>query len=232
MLKIILLIVVIMVETIPAQSIDNANFTCGKSTISYAGQTYHTVQIGSQCWLVENLNVGTMIDSMQEQTNNGVIEKYCYHDDPANCIAYGGLYQWGEAVKYQNGTTNTHTANPAFTGNVQGICPSGWHIPNQIEFDSLAITVNYNGSALKSMGQEFAQYKGARTIISGFSALLAGSRNNDGHFYWLWVLANFWSSTEYDAVDAYYWYLVSYDSGIHCIITNKVHGFSVRCMKD
>jgi len=64
--------------------------------VSYEGITYNTVQIGSQCWLKENLVVGTMIDSLQNQTSNSVIEKYCYNNDSTNCNTYGGLYQWGD----------------------------------------------------------------------------------------------------------------------------------------
>ena len=58
------------------------------------------MQIGSQCWLRENLDVGTMVLGAQEQTDNGTIEKYCYDDNPANCATYGGLYQWNEAMQY------------------------------------------------------------------------------------------------------------------------------------
>ena len=86
----------------------------GTPTVYYAGQTYHTVQIGSQCWLVENINAGTMINGSQSQKNNGIIEKYCYNNNSANCATYGGLYQWAEAVQYQNGATNTDTANSPF----------------------------------------------------------------------------------------------------------------------
>ncbi|MDR3668834.1 MAG: FISUMP domain-containing protein, partial [Ignavibacteriaceae bacterium] len=69
----------------------------GIDIVNYSGQKYTTVQIGNQCWLKENLNVGVMINGSSEQTNNGIIEKYCYQNDPANCIKYGGLYQWNEA---------------------------------------------------------------------------------------------------------------------------------------
>src|ERR1035441_9850769 len=77
------------------------------ATVDYAGKTYNTVAIGDQCWLKENLDIGTMINSINggtngdgNQTNNGTIEKYCYNDDPANCTKYGGLYQWNEAMQY------------------------------------------------------------------------------------------------------------------------------------
>ena len=54
-----------------------------------------------------------------------------------NCTTYGGLYQWAEAVQYKNGATNATSPSPAFSGNVQGICPTGWHIPTSAEFTNI-----------------------------------------------------------------------------------------------
>ncbi len=74
---------------------------CGNLlTVSYGDQTYHAIEIGSQCWLKENMKVGTMITRITEQTNNSIIEKYCFGDNPANCAIYVGLYEWNEAVNY------------------------------------------------------------------------------------------------------------------------------------
>jgi hypothetical protein len=58
-----------------------------EGTVTYMGKTYHIVQIGTQYWLKENLDVGTMILGSQNQTNNGRIDKYCYHDSVVNCDA-------------------------------------------------------------------------------------------------------------------------------------------------
>src|SRR5664280_130964 len=56
--------------------------TCpGTPTVIYSGKTYHTVQIGSQCWLKENLDAGNMLYPIDTAKNNGIIEKYCYNDD-------------------------------------------------------------------------------------------------------------------------------------------------------
>jgi len=62
----------------------------GIPTMEYEGQTYNTVYIGGQCWFKENLNVGTIIPGQQSPSANGIIEKYCYEDNPANCETYGG----------------------------------------------------------------------------------------------------------------------------------------------
>jgi uncharacterized protein (TIGR02145 family) len=200
------------------------------ATVVYAGKTYHTVAIGDQCWLKEYLDVGVRINGSANQTNNSVIEKYCYNDDTANCTSYGGLYQWAEAVQYQNGATNTTVTNPPLTGNVQGICPTGWHLPTYAEMQTLQTTVNNNSNTLKAVGQGTGA--GVGTNTSGFSALLAGERYGSGFFYGLGSFTFFWSSTEYDAADTYIMYLYYVDSAIYFGNDYKENGHSVRCLND
>ena len=202
----------------------------GVSTFTYSGKTYHTVQIGTQCWLEENLDVGTMIQGNQDQTNNNTIEKYCYNDDVNNCTIYGGLYQWAEAVQYKNGATNTSSPNPAFSGNIQGICPTGWHIPTSDEFQTLSTTVNNNSNALKAIGQGTGS--GAGTNTSGFSSLLSGARVDGGNFQDLNTYANFWSSTVNSSSYAYDMILDNAYSGIYYNQDYRDYGISIRCLKD
>ncbi len=192
------------------------------------GDYYNTIMIGDQCWLRENLNVGTRINGSTNQTNNSKIDKYCYNDDDSKCDTYGGLYQWAEAVQYLNGATNTTSPNPAFSGNVRGICPTGWHIPTYAELLTLKAMVNDNSNTLKSVGQ------GTGTNTSGFSALLAGSRYANDTFNQLGLYARFWSSTESSTNNARHLnlYLNDTNSIIGLGTTNKVQGFSVRCVKD
>ena len=185
----------------------------GIPTVTYAGKTYNTVLIGSQCWLKENLDVGLMIQGSQNATNNGVIEKYCYNNNTNNCNTYGGLYQWNEAMQYST------------TQGTQGICPTGWHIPTLAEFQTLRTTVNNDGKALLAYGQ------GSGTNTSGFSALLGGGRGYNGYFYQLYTLALFWSSTEYSAEKSFNLYLSSM-GGIDNYDESKDNGFSIRCIKE
>ncbi|MEI7812180.1 MAG: FISUMP domain-containing protein [Ignavibacteria bacterium] len=195
-------------------------FTCGKSTVTYSGKTYNTVQIGNQCWLKENLDVGTMVKGSGDQTNNGTTEKYCYDDKPSNCATYGGLYQWDEAMGYST------------TAGSKGICPTGWHIPTDAEFATLASSAGNNSNALKAVGQGNASYGGAGTNTTGFSALLAGYRYSNGSFYYLAYYPYYWSSTKYDATTAYYMYLSYNDSNIYRYNRYRSFGFSVRCLED
>ncbi len=94
------------------------------------GEIYNTVLIGEQCWMAECLNVGTMIDGSMDQTDNAIFEKYCYNNIEDSCSNYGGLYQWNEVMQYD------------ITEGIQGICPSGWHIPTDEEWKILEGTVD------------------------------------------------------------------------------------------
>jgi uncharacterized protein (TIGR02145 family) len=154
-----------------------------------------------------------------EQTNNSLIEKYCYGDLAANCTTYGGLYQWNEAMQYVT------------TPGSQGICPVGWHIPTSAEFTTLATTVGGNGYALKAVGQD-----GASTNISGFSALLSGYRDvyyYNPNFFELGESSNFWSSSQTYLYIADYMFMYNDDNGINQDPNlYKTLGFSVRCLND
>src|SRR4030042_2686474 len=88
------------------------------------GKLYRTIQIGRQCWMAENLNVGEEVDNFN-QYNNKITEKTCYDNDSINCRIYGGLYTWDEAMAYDP-TAST------------GVCPSGWHIPAIKEWEELS----------------------------------------------------------------------------------------------
>jgi uncharacterized protein (TIGR02145 family) len=202
----------------------------GIPTVSYGGQTYNTVQIGNQCWLKENLNIGIRINGLQQQTNNGTIEKYCYNNDLANCTMYGGLYQWAEAVQYNNGATNTSYTNSFVNNIVQGICPAGWHIPDKNEFNTLISIVHNDGNSLKAIGQGLGIGRGTNT--SGFSAMLNGVRFSDGSFDLLGFYNFFVSSTEWDAMNVYYFDLGIDSALIYLGNNSKTYGRSVRCIND
>ncbi len=195
----------------------------GIPTVTYAGKVYNTVQIGSQCWLKENLDVGTMIQSTTGgflQTDNGVIEKYCYDNNASNCATYGGLYEWTEAMQYVT------------TEGTQGICPSGWHIPTYAEMQTLQTYVN--NEAVKLIDQNQTMTNGLTpTNETGFSALFAGYRYYyGGSFGSLGGSTYFWSSTEYGSGFAYSMYLHFNYSNVYFYNYYKNYGFSVRCLKD
>jgi uncharacterized protein (TIGR02145 family) len=189
-----------------------AQFVCGQNiTDSRDGQVYPTVLIGEQCWIAKNMNVGTFIYGVGDQTNNYVIEKFCYQNQPSNCSAFGGLYQWWEMMQYDT-----------MPGG-QGICPTGFHIPTNNEWDTLIIGLGgYEaaGNYLKTGGG------------SGFEALYAGWVFNCQKFRQLGVQAYFWASNQYYNIYGYS-RILNWNNGI---VTNtyedKNDGLSVRCIKD
>ncbi len=207
---------------------------CGASFVDARdSQSYNTVQIGTQCWMAENLNIGTRIDGSNNQIDNGTIEKYCYDDDPANCNIYGGLYQWDEMMQYVT------------TEGIQGICPSGWHLPTDAEWKTMemylgmtqaqADTTGYRGTdegdKLKSTSGWLSNGNGTNT--SGFTALAGGYRSTNGGFNVKTLLGYWWSSTEYDS--SYSWGRVlswMYSKVLRSKTKDKRDGFSVRCLKN
>ncbi len=210
-------------------------FQCGmKMSDSRDGKMYNTVKIGTQCWMAQNLNVGTLINGADDQADNMVIEKYCYNDLESNCCLYGGLYQWAEMVQYLNGASNSVGWNPLPAGPVQGICPEGWHLPCLADFGEL---ISYaggftEGGTLKETGSShWALLNSGATNSTGFTALPAGFRNTDGNFSNITNDAYFLSSSESSSAFAENWYLDSSDNLVYHGYKIKSAGFSVRCIK-
>ncbi|MDR3668180.1 MAG: FISUMP domain-containing protein [Ignavibacteriaceae bacterium] len=189
-------------------------FTCpGIPTINYGGQKYNTIAIGDQCWLRDNLNIGIMINGSQNDSDNGIIEKYCYNNDTNNCNIYGGLYQWNEAMQYST------------TEGSKGICPTGWHIPTWNEFVTLLTTVCNIENDLLEIGQ------GSGTNASGLSAFLSGG-NSQGNFINMQKYAYYWNSTNYDESNAFYSMLISDNNINEGGAGNKIAGISIRCINN
>ena len=217
-----------------------ACWICGQPiTDSRDAQAYNTVMIGTQCWFKQNLNIGTMINNAVNQTNNGIIEKYCYGDNAANCAIYGGLYQWDEFMNY----TTSSNANPSGR---QGICPTGWHIPSDAEWCQLETyldaTVNCTatgwrgtdaGGKMKEAGtSHWTSPNTGATNSSGFTALPGGYRNVGGGFYDLSNDTNLWSAAESSATEAWRRSLNYSTAQVYRNYGNKAYGFSGRCCKD
>jgi uncharacterized protein (TIGR02145 family) len=211
------------------------NIPCpGTPTVEYEGQVYNTIQIFSQCWLKENLNVGNMINGSLNQTNNDTIEKYCYDNEPANCAIYGGLYQWDEMMGYST------------VPGTQGICPPGWHLPTNEEWKVLAGAVDSQygigdpewdislwgfygydaGTNLKTSAGWYGNGNG--TDLFGFSGLPGGI-----HVYLLVGINGYWfTSTEDGDFGALKFTLSSYDPGVEQYSESKETSSSVRCLRD
>jgi len=210
-------------------------FACPEiPSLVYEGRIYNTVLIGTQCWMKENLNVGTMITGTSTPSLNGTIEKYCQNNDTAQCAVYGALYSWNEMMAYSTAPGS------------QGICPQGWHIPTDAEWCTLSTYLDPNvncsstswsgpsvGAKLKESGfSHWSIPNTGATNESHFTALGSGDRYPSGAFSGLNSYAVFWTST-LGPVNPYYRYLKYDNSNIlrnsQSFITN---GFSARCIKD
>jgi uncharacterized protein (TIGR02145 family) len=201
-------------------------FVCGTPLTDLRdGKTYNTVLIGTQCWMAQNLNIGSKILVSENQTNNGVIEKYCYGNADANCAIYGGLYQWDEAMQYST------------IGGVQGICPASWHLPSDAEWITIE---DYLGGGIAAGGKmketgytHWSPPNAGANNSSGFTALAGGYREYDGTFNGLLTTSFFWSSSQNTSTFAWGRY-IDYDYGYlyRYIDYDKLDGFSIRCIKN
>ncbi len=196
-------------------------FTCGDAfTDTRDGNTYATVQIGDQCWMAENLNIGTRINGSSDQTDNSIIEKYCYDDSEANCDVYGGLYQWDEMMEYET------------TEGAKGICMEGWHVPTDAEWcileQEVDPTINCSSTGFRGVDGGTKLKQGGS---SGFEALLAGTRDIGWDFLGIGSFTSFWSASE-SGTSAWRRHLDLSKATVYRGYSSKAYGISVRCLKD
>ena len=203
------------------------------------GNVYRTVKIGDQVWMAENLNYA---DS--SKTPSLLKRSRCYKNVAKNCDVAGRLYTWAAAVDsvktgcgYRS-TCDLASANStgSSTGSatlVQGICPTGWHLPSQTEWMALFTAVGGQSTAGKVLkSQSGWNNNGNGTDAFGFSALPAGHRLSDGYFYDVGDRTYFWSSSEVNSSDAYIMLLYHNLKDAYLYNYDKNHVFSVRCVKD
>jgi uncharacterized protein (TIGR02145 family) len=209
----------------------------GTMTDSRDGHEYNWVKIGSQVWMSENLAYLPSVSPLSEGiTNSAYYYVYGYNGTSVseakatvNYATYGVLYNWPAAM---DGKTSSD-ANPS---GVQGVCPSGWHLPSDTEWKEL---VNYlcgeeiAGGKMKETGCEHWWYPNyGATNSSGFMALPGGSNNPHGYSGWTGHLGFFWSATAYFTFEAEYYYLDCNSDDVINVNEYKGTGFSVRCVKD
>lgn len=234
-------------------------FTCGNPISDSQGNSYSTVQIGGQCWMKQNLNIGTAIAGTSDPSNDSVIEKYCYSDSSANCVTYGGLYTWTEAMALPAACYNTNCSAQIQTPH-RGICPEGWHIPTDTDFNTMEMaTVRVVGSTATQFTCDIINYdwkrcaddngtnqggtKGAGKSLRaspngddlvGFSALYPGYRTAAGSFANLANSTDFWLATQFSNANARNRGLFSSWTTINRPSggVSKLTGYSVRCVKD
>lgn len=190
------------------------------------GHIYRWVLIGEQIWMAENLNYLAYGGSS------------CYHTINRNCNIYGRLYTWNVAMADAASSEETPSG-------VQGVCPSGWHLPSINEWELLAeyvatetgLTSNIGGRIWNHIGPKLKSSAGWNdsgngTDDFGFSALPGGFYRGGATYEALGIGALFWSSTERISSSAYRGELLYNEDYFHLMSTNTSLGLSVRCIKD
>lgn len=214
----------------------------GMPTITdYNGNVYNTVQIGNQCWMKENLQArnyrnGTTIPIIVNDTSWCGLSSgaRCWYNNDSFTYAktYGALYNW-YAVDNNN-----------------GICPTGWHVPSDLEWKSMEIYLGMTlsdadstdlrgtveGCKLKEAGTlHWNSPNTGATNSSGFSALPGGLRwgyPNMGYFAGSGEGGNWWTSTAEEPGLVWYRSLDYINSGIFRFSSYVKFGYSVRCVRD
>lgn len=194
---------------------------CGTVT-DIDGNIYNTVTIGTQCWMVENLkttkyNDGTTIPNVTDSAQWSGLSTgaYCYYNNNAtNNTTYGKLYNW-------------------YAVNTGKLAPTGWHVPTDAEWITLTTFLggaNIAGGAMKTAILWNNPNTGA-TNSSGFTGLPSGHRQS-GSFSGIGEICFFWSSTDYESINAWSRPLYAVSSSTVKYGQNKKNGFTIRCVKD
>jgi uncharacterized protein (TIGR02145 family) len=183
------------------------------------GNIYHTLIIGTQTWMVENLKVTHYRNGdpiLNTTWSNNASGAYCDYNNIQDISSiYGRLYNWYTTVDSRN------------------LCPSGWHAPSNSEWELLIKYlggVNIAGGGLKEIGTtHWAAPNTGANNLSGFTALPGGECH--GSFDNIGTQCFFWSTSPYADLGLAYQLTSDYNY-ISWFGTNKESGFSVRCIKD
>lgn len=220
----------------------------------YDGNVYNTVQIGSQCWMKENLRTkhyseGTSL-TLGETNSTDIAYYYYPNNDSNNVSTYGYLYNWNAVM---NGASSSNN-NPS---GVQGICPIGWHVPSANEWRLLINYVSTQsdyvlGDDHSNIAKALADSIGwdinpsSWNIIgnnlnlnntTGFGVRPAGSFSSSSgtpyYFHGLSSSGSYWSSSNSSTTKSSYFKIDNTKAYIRDLNQdNRDCGFSVRCVKD
>ena len=192
------------------------------------GNNYNTITLGTQIWTKENLKTtrftnGDSITTTALPINNDStsIFQWSYNLDSLYIPVYGRLYSWYAVSDNRN------------------VCPTGWHVPSEKEWLSLANFLGGDtlaGDKMKETGTtHWLNTSNMVTNSSGFTALPGGFRGNPTGFNGINIKGAFWSSTPWGTMAfprAYTFSLQSTSSALHQSVSVANCGYSVRCVKD
>ena len=201
----------------------------GTTWVNISGQGT-TVTIGTQLWMSKNLDValyrnGDTIPLVADPTawEGLTTGAWCYNNNTVNVEIYGKLYNWYAVT------------------DPRGLAPTGWHVPTDVEWTTLSTTLggeSVAGGKMKTTGttgsglSRWVYPNTGATNESGFAGLPGGYRTFFGYDTGIGYSGYYWSSTEYDAANAWFRLLGMNTGGIYRGNDNKRYGFSVRCLRD
>ena len=210
------------------------------------GNEYHTVTLGSQCWLRENMRAVRYTDGEVIPLGDGTSISMAYYYLPVDSVGdslAGYLYNWAAAMK--SASSGTPSTDP-----IQGICPYGWHLPSDAEWAQLLDYLSFRseyvcGDNTSSIAKSMAADTGwsisdnicavghevSSNNTTAFSAFPAGYAYGIPDDYG--ESANFWTATAYNDDFAYY-YSLNYGNSFveRNNYGNKSNGMSVRCIRN
>jgi uncharacterized protein (TIGR02145 family) len=225
----------------PAAAIDDSSCLFGPaqcsglSAVTFDGYTYDLVGVGTQCWFAENLRTdtyrngdlipGSLNSAQWSNLTSGAQTVYGEGDTPV---------QHGSANEAENLEVCGRLYNWFAVTDSRGICPTGFHVPDDSEWtvlESALAPTAQAGIALKSSPTDLPPWNG--TNSSGFSGWPCGSRdlNFGGDFIHHSLYGNWWSTTETGSSALLRYLYLDYSTFVHNIHP-KGFGFSVRCLKD
>lgn len=189
------------------------------------GNVYHTITIGNQVWLLENLKVtryrnGDLILNVTDSTQWDTLSTgaYCFYNNiEANASTYGHLY-------------NFYTISDS-----RGLAPQGWHIPSDAEWSTL---INYlggedvAGGSMKTTGTSYWKTPNTGATNSSGLNVLPGGCRKDSTYDYLGSHAIFWTSTSSSTSGAYYLSLSYGGENVYRAAFLMTYGLSIRCVMD
>ena len=233
------------IDSLTTQLANASSDACSNlATVTYGVDTYDLVAIGDQCWFAENLRTeyyangdvipSSLDDAAWGSTTAGAVTVYGEgtssvnsgnDDEVVNLATYGRLYNWYATV------------------DVRGLCPSGWHVPQDSELRTLEMELGMSesdangtgyrgtdqGTQMMSSASDLPAWNGTNT--SGFSGLAGGYRDYFGDFYDGGYYGCFWSASAV-GTDAWFRFLSGGDSEVNRYYSYLRYGFSVRCVRD
>jgi len=221
----------------------------GSNSLTCGGKTYATVEIGGKIWMKENLNYNAVGSKCGDASTNTLKD-----ENTAACDTYGRLYNWSAAMalpsKCNSALSTSDTDCAIGTPNHRGICPSGWHIPSNAEWDALYRSADGTSGtdspySSPTAGKHLKAQDGWTDCgpsgsgkdylcedTKAFAALPGGFGYSDGYFSNVGDIGYWWSSSEYDANSAYYRGMNYHYEDAYWDYNDKSYLSSVRCLQD